>query len=181
MRKDLKRRSSSLHCACAESRAIVRYIAEKFKGQGPAILGNTLEEQAIVNQWVETEGHQFNDLAFAPWSMEYYLGYKENRLVREEVLAPLHARLEKFFDRVEDQLSKNKYLAGNFYSMADLNISPSLLRVMILQPELITTRKHVQAWYNDITSRPMFKKMLEADVGWAFPYGPFLDETSALQ
>lgn len=131
----------------------------------------------MVYQWVETEGHQFSDLAFAPWSMEYYLAYKEKRPVKEEVLAPLRARLETFFDRVEQQLSKAKYMAGNFYSMADLNISPSLLRVMILEPELITTRKHVKAWCNDLTSRPKFKKMLEVDAGWKFPYGPFPNET----
>jgi len=166
---------------CAESRAIVRFIAEKFKEQGPAILGNTLEEQALVNQWVETEGHQFSDLAFAPWSFEYYLGYKQKRPVKEEILAPLRAKLEKFFDRVEAQLSKTKYLAGDFYSMADLNISPSLLRVMTLQPALITTRKHVKAWYTDITSRPMFKKMLEVDAAWKIPFGPFPNETPQQQ
>jgi glutathione S-transferase len=162
-----------------ESRAIARYIAEKFKDQGPEnFLGKTLEEQAVVYQWIESEAHQFNDLAFAPWSMEYYLAYREKRPVNEEVLAPLRARLEKFFNCVEARLSKSKYLAGNHYSMADMNIAPSLLRVMILEPELITSRKHVKAWYDTLTFRPTFKKMLEADAGWAFPYGPFAKDTT---
>lgn len=159
-----------------ESRAIVRYIAEKYKSQGPNVLGSTLEEQAVVNQWIESEGHQFNTLAFAPWSMEYHLSWMLKRPLDEPLLAPLHERLVKFFDIAEKQLSKTKYLAGDFYSMVDLNIAPSLLRVMVLQPELITSRENVQAWYDVITSRPAFKKMLEADEGWKFPYGPFTTE-----
>jgi glutathione S-transferase len=73
-------------------------------------------------------------------------------------------------------LAKTEYLAGNFYSIADLNIAPSLLRVSVLHPELINDRKNVKAWFDVITSRPAFKKMLEADKAWAFPYGPFTHE-----
>ncbi|KAG0590539.1 hypothetical protein KC19_1G107500 [Ceratodon purpureus] len=151
-----------------ESRAIARYIAEKFKEQGPEnFLGKTLEERAVVYQWIESESHQFNDSAFSPWVMEYYLAYyEEKRPVREEVIAPLRARLEKFFDRVEARLSKSKFLAGEYYTMADMNIAPSLWHIMNFEPELITSRKHVKAWYEILTSRPTFKKMLEADAGW---------------
>lgn len=90
----------------------------------------------------------------------------------------MQGRLEKFFDRVEARLSKSKYLAGNHYTMADMNIAPSLLRLMILEPQIITSRKHVKAWYDTLTSRPTFKKMLKADASWAFPYGPFAKETT---
>lgn len=159
-----------------ESRAIVRYIAEKYKDQGPNVLGSTLEEKALVNQWVDMEGHRFNDFAFAPWSMEYFLSYAQKRRLNESFLAPLYEKLKFFLDVVDKQLSKTKYLAGDFYSMADLNIAPSLLRVSVLQPELINERKNVKAWFDVITSRPAFEKMLEADAGWAFPYGPFTTE-----
>lgn len=46
---------------CTESRAIVRYIAQKFASQGTPLLGETLEEQAIINQWVEVESHNLNE------------------------------------------------------------------------------------------------------------------------
>lgn len=156
-----------------ESRAIVRYIAQKFKSQGPSLLGGTVEEQALVNQWVEVEAHRFNDEAFAAWTREYMLAWKLNRPLNEELVGELYAKLTKVFDVYEDQLSKSKYLAGEFYSMADLNIAPSLLRVMTLKPELITARQHVKAWYDDLTSRPAFQKMLEADAAWPYEYGPF--------
>lgn len=91
-------------------------------------------------------------------------------------LISLNERLEKFLDIAEKQLFKTNYLAGNFYSMVDLNIAPSLHRVMVLHPELINYQNNVKAWYNVITSRPAFKKMLEADEGWNFLYGPFTNE-----
>ncbi|KAG0562209.1 hypothetical protein KC19_9G126600 [Ceratodon purpureus] len=159
-----------------ESRAIVRYIAEKYKDAGPNILGSTLEEKALVNQWVDVEAHQFNDFAFAPWSMEYYLSWMMKRPLNEALVAPLYEKLGYFLDVAEKHLSKTKYLAGNFFSMVDLNIAPSLLRVSVLQPELINDRKNVKQWYESITSRPAFKKMLEVDEGWRFPYGPFTNE-----
>lgn len=105
--------------------------------------GETLEEQALVNQWVEVEAHRFNDTAFLPWSLEYYT-WRFNRPLKEEFVSELYEKLTKVFDVYEDQLSKSKYPAGEFYSMADLNIAPSLLRVMVLRPELITGREHVK-------------------------------------
>lgn len=154
-----------------ESRAIVRYIARKYKGQGPSLFGSTLEEQAIVDQWSEAEAYQFS-FSFLPWSLEYYVGRREERPLNEGVLKPFYDKLATFFDICESQLSKTKYLAGDFYSVVDLNIAPSLLRVMTLKPELITTRKHVKRWYDSLASRPAFRKMLQADEHWAFALNP---------
>jgi glutathione S-transferase len=38
----------------------VRYLAEKFEGQGTALLGKTPKERALVNQWWEVESQDFN-------------------------------------------------------------------------------------------------------------------------
>ncbi|GAA0158757.1 transferase [Lithospermum erythrorhizon] len=45
-----------------ESRAIARYYATKYADQGTNLLGTTLEERALVDQWLEVEGHNFNNL-----------------------------------------------------------------------------------------------------------------------
>lgn len=47
-----------------ESRAIIRYYASKFADRGPDLLGKTLEERALVEQWLEVEAHNFNNLCF---------------------------------------------------------------------------------------------------------------------
>lgn len=58
------KRSLLLNYHILESRAIIRYYAAKYANQGPNLLGNTLEEKALVDQWLEVEAHNFNDLAF---------------------------------------------------------------------------------------------------------------------
>ena len=159
---------------CTESRAIIRYIAQKFASQGTPLLGETLEEEAIINQWVEVESHHLNE-PFKVMSREYYLSYiTEDRPLDKEVVAEKTQKLEEVFDVFEAQLSKTKYLASNSYSMADLTCAPSLLRLMTIAPELITSRKNVKAWYEKLSSRPAFKKMVEKDSKWNIYYGPFL-------
>ncbi|WP_411024451.1 glutathione S-transferase N-terminal domain-containing protein, partial [Salmonella sp. s57359] len=43
-----------------ESRAIIRYFAEKYKSQGTDLLGKTIEERGLVEQWLEVEAHNFH-------------------------------------------------------------------------------------------------------------------------
>ncbi|KAJ0985257.1 hypothetical protein J5N97_003613 [Dioscorea zingiberensis] len=42
-----------------ESRAIVRYYAAKYTDKGPYLLGRTLEEKALVDQWLDIEAIKF--------------------------------------------------------------------------------------------------------------------------
>ncbi|KAH7433034.1 hypothetical protein KP509_07G051300 [Ceratopteris richardii] len=73
------------------------------------------------------------------------------------------AKLEKVLDIYEDHLSKNEYLAGNFFSLADLSHIPftHYLVNVAKKGEAITSRKHVNAWWLKISSRPSWQKVLE--------------------
>ncbi|GLJ52775.1 hypothetical protein SUGI_1124180 [Cryptomeria japonica] len=48
-----------------ESRAIIRYYVEKYAGQGTCLLGKTLDERALIEQWLEVEGQNFGPHAYA--------------------------------------------------------------------------------------------------------------------
>ncbi|KAI9091091.1 hypothetical protein K1719_028361 [Acacia pycnantha] len=43
-----------------ESRAIIRYYAEKYKSQGTDLLGKTIEDRGLVEQWLEVEAQHFH-------------------------------------------------------------------------------------------------------------------------
>eukprot|EP00271_Cylindrocystis_brebissonii_P023001 TRINITY_DN9183_c0_g1_i2.p1 TRINITY_DN9183_c0_g1~~TRINITY_DN9183_c0_g1_i2.p1 ORF type:complete len:187 (+),score=43.11 TRINITY_DN9183_c0_g1_i2:222-782(+) len=43
-----------------ESRAMARYVCDKYDGEGTALFGKTPKEKAAVNQWLEVEGQTFN-------------------------------------------------------------------------------------------------------------------------
>jgi glutathione S-transferase len=150
-----------------ESRAIIRYIAEKYEGQGAPLLGKTLKERALVNQWVEVEGQNF----FAPYeaiSLESFKAFYFKRPLDKQLVTSNFEKLEKVFNVYEAQLSRNKYLAGDHYSIADLVHTPSLHRLKRVDVNAFAKWKHVTAWYEDIRSRPAFQKVLEWDSKWPF-------------
>ncbi|KAJ8753367.1 hypothetical protein K2173_019766 [Erythroxylum novogranatense] len=129
-----------------ESRAIIRYYAEKYKSQGTDLLGNTIEERGLVEQWLE--------ILFSS-----ALGL----LPDEKIIKESEEKLGKVLDMYEERLSKSKYLAGGFFSLAYLSHLPfTQYLVGPMQKEhLIRERKHVSAWWDDISNRPSWKKVLE--------------------
>ncbi|CAI9110325.1 OLC1v1010331C1 [Oldenlandia corymbosa var. corymbosa] len=145
-----------------ESRAIVRYYASKH---GPNLLGTTLEEKAQVDQWLEVESHNFNDNLFGlVLQLEVFprMGQGTDwKLVQHHVEV-----LNKVLDVYEERLSKTKYLAGNYYSIADMCHLPGITFLMTEGKlgHLIKDRKNVNSWWNDISSRPAWKKVLALDI-----------------
>lgn len=149
-----------------ESRAISRYIAEKFQDQGVPLLGKTSAERANINQWCEVESQNFNAAA-RPMLREIFIAANEKRPVDEEIVASGVSKLGQVLDIYEDQLSKYKYIAGDEYTLADVFHAPVLNSLMKFKKEVFTGRKHVIAWAEDVTSRPAFQKTIETNQKWA--------------
>ncbi|TXG69849.1 hypothetical protein EZV62_004784 [Acer yangbiense] len=118
----------------SESRAIVIYYASKYCNSGPDSLGTTSEEQATVDHyWIE-----LGDSALAHSSEQ---------------------KLKAVCDVYEHRLLKSRYLARESYSLADLSHLPRM-RYLIDEvglAQLVNVRKHVNAWWEDISSRPAWK------------------------
>ncbi|KAG6544987.1 hypothetical protein Mapa_013679 [Marchantia paleacea] len=141
-------------------RAIVRYIATNYEGLN--LLGSTPQEKAMVDQWVEVEAHSFEPPVLEILG-ELYFGPKVQKVPDVAVVEENITKLEKVLDIYDAQLAKSKYLAGDFYSMADLVHIPMLHRFVTStgKESLVTSRKHVHAWYENISSRPAWKKIVE--------------------
>jgi glutathione S-transferase len=77
----------------------------------------------------------------------------------ETVVKQQLEKLEKVLDIYEAHLSKNKYLAGDFFSLADLSHIPYTYYLVNVakKGDRITSRKHVSAWWEDISSRASWK------------------------
>ncbi|KAH9573013.1 hypothetical protein CY35_02G183800 [Sphagnum magellanicum] len=146
-----------------ESRAIARYISDKYEGQGTALFGKTEREKALVNQWLEVESQNYNPCA---WTIAFECIFAqsfEGRPTNESVVKELLEKLEKILDVYEAQLTHHKYLAGDFFSLADLAHIPvtnNLINVA-KKGEVFTSRKHLNAWWEDISSRPSWQKVLQ--------------------
>ncbi|XP_010038728.1 glutathione S-transferase F9 [Eucalyptus grandis] len=140
-----------------ESRAIISYYAEKYKRQGTDLLGKTIEERGLVEQWLEVEAQNFHPPIF-DLVLKIVFGPELPPAAQRE-----RDKLCKVLDIYEEMLSKSKYLAGDFVSLADLSHLPftQYLVGKMGKEYLIRDRKHVSAWWDDISSRPSWKKVLE--------------------
>ncbi|GFQ08002.1 glutathione s-transferase parb [Phtheirospermum japonicum] len=108
-----------------ESRAISRYICDKYAAQGnKALYGTNPLEKASIDQWLEAESQSFNlpssilvfQLAFAP-----RMKIKQN----ENLIKQNEAKLAKVLDVYDKRLGESRYLAGDEFSLADLSHLPN--------------------------------------------------------
>ncbi|XP_008229577.1 PREDICTED: glutathione S-transferase F9-like [Prunus mume] len=152
-----------------ESRAIMRYYAEKFKSQGTELLGKTVEERGLVEQWLEVEALRFHPPVYklvVHILLASALGFPSDPKIIQES----EAKLGKVLDIYEERLSKSKYLAGDFFSLADRSHLPFSQHLVadLGKEHMIRDRKHVSAWWDDISNGPSWKKVLQLGV-FEFP------------
>jgi GST-like protein len=124
-----------------ESTAILLYLAEKcgkFYGSTPA-------RRADVQKWFI-----FNVANVLP-IFSIMRQHKE-----------LEGTAVKLLDVLEEQLSRNDYLAGE-YSIADM--TPITRLVLFADHEWMKSRPNVARWISKVSSRPAVKKALEMKIG----------------
>uniref|UniRef100_A0A0A9F102 glutathione transferase n=1 Tax=Arundo donax TaxID=35708 RepID=A0A0A9F102_ARUDO len=114
----------------------------------------------MVDVWTEVEAHQYNP-AISPVVYECLInpvmrGIPTNHKAVDESLG----NLRKVLDVYEARLSKSKYLAGDFFSFADLNHFPFTYYFMATpHASLFDSYPHVKAWWESLASRPSAKKL----------------------
>ncbi|PKA56027.1 Glutathione S-transferase F11 [Apostasia shenzhenica] len=140
----------------AESRAICRYICDKYAEKGnKGLLGRKeggFVERAWVEQWLEAESQNFNPPSSA--------------LVLQLALGPIEkneGKLAKVLDVYERRLGESRFLAGDDFSLADLSHLPNCHYIISAtdRGHLFASRKNVGRWWEEISSRPSWKKVVE--------------------
>ncbi|VAH68415.1 unnamed protein product [Triticum turgidum subsp. durum] len=112
-----------------------------------------------MEAWLEVESHHFFPSA--------------QTVVYELLIKPLFgaapdtaeadkkaAELDKLLDVYEAHLAAgNKYLAGDVFTLADANhMSWLFLLTKSPKAELVASRPHVKAWWEEISARPAWAK-----------------------
>lgn len=164
--------SEAFSSVLTESRAIVRYICDKYPNQGPILHGSTLFDKAQVEQWLEVESQTFTPVVRI-LILHLLVGptLSVDTTDSESVVAEYTEKLATILDVYEARLSRSKYLAGDFLSIADLSHVPTGYYYFnhAKQMELLSSRKHVAAWWEDISNRPSWKIVVE-NAGPSFDY-----------
>jgi len=137
-----------------ESRAICRYLATKYANQGPALIPTGVKEIALFEQAASSEQSNFDAFAskaVAEVIFKPYMGLKPDQAVFDDLIKSLTAKLEVY----EVILSKQKYIAGNEFTIVDIFHLPYGSMLKMAGSEVLTdpSRPNVARWWKDITSR----------------------------
>jgi len=126
------------------------------------LLGKTVEDRGLVEQWLDVEAHNFTPPIYSLVKI-YFASVLEGVPADPKAIKENEEKIEKYLDIYEKRLSQTKYLAGDFFSLADLNHLPftSYLMNEMEKGFMVRERKHVSAWWDDISSRPSWKKVLQ--------------------
>ncbi|KAJ1305638.1 hypothetical protein OPQ81_000635 [Rhizoctonia solani] len=140
-----------------ESRAIARYLVAKYAPDS-ALLPSPSNPKAygLFEQAASIEYSTFDPPAsslafekvFAPMR-----GLQTNDELVKKYVETLNAKIDGY----ERILSKQKYLAGDTFTLADLFHLPYGAMVAQLAPEVLSSKPNVKRWWDDISSRDSWK------------------------
>lgn len=83
--------------------------------------------------------------------------------IRAEELLPSIAQLADMAERMDRALADGPWLAGESYSLADIDVAPFVQRLVRVELfHLIAARPRVADWYARITARPAYRKAMPA-------------------
>ncbi|KII85157.1 hypothetical protein PLICRDRAFT_45303 [Plicaturopsis crispa FD-325 SS-3] len=142
-----------------ESRAITRYIAEKYASQGTqGLIPTDLKAKALFEQAVSTELCDFNpptEGIFYETVVKPIYGLTKDDGRVAEYTKSLLGKLDGY----ERVLSKQKYLAGNEITLADLWHLPygAALKKSGIDVLEDTSRPNVARWWKELIERPSWK------------------------
>ncbi|KAL5480329.1 hypothetical protein ACEPAI_1599 [Sanghuangporus weigelae] len=141
-----------------ESRAIARYLIAKY-GPNSGLIPKDLKKNALFEQAMSIENNDFAPPAGGLASEKYFKPMMDLQ-PSEERVAEHASTLEKKLQAYERILSKQKYLAGDELTLADLLHLPY---GAIITDQVgfkgLTATPNVARWWKDISSRESWKSV----------------------
>jgi GST-like protein len=146
-----------------ESGSILLYLAEKF-GQ---FLPKTLEKRTAALNWL------FWQMGSAPYlggGFGHFYSYAPSKM--QYPIERFTMEVKRQLDVLDRQLAKNRYIAGDEYTIADIAIWPwygSLVRNLVYDAaEFLDTASytHVQRWAEEIWQRPAVQRGRRVNKVW---------------
>ena len=137
-----------------ESGAILLYLAEK---SGKLINTDNRDDYYRTLEWLMW---QMGGVGPMFGQVHHFVKYNKGKSEYSETRYSKEAR--RLYSVMDKKLSKNQYIAGNDYSIADISIWPWTARFDWQEIDL-NEFPNVTRWYKEISSRPAVQK------GWLVP------------
>jgi glutathione S-transferase len=135
-----------------ESRAMCRYINEKANGN---LVPSDAKGRATMEQWISVEGCNFT-----PHAMKFIYHHVFQRPQEQAVLDTARIGLEQALTVMNDRLATSPFLAGAYFTLADIMYMPYVEYAMATPvKETLAKFPHVMAWWNKVSERPSWHKV----------------------
>lgn len=137
-----------------ESFAINFYLADKYK---PEFLGKTTQERALSYQW---SFWAISELQMPLIEILVQKMFVPDDKRDQNIIARAMEKLPGLFNVIDQALKSKKYLAGEEFTLADLNAA-SVVTIAPLVGFDISAYANVQNWLKAISDRKSFQKYME--------------------
>lgn len=144
----------------SESRAIARYINDKYESGINLNPDNNIKSNAKFEQWISIESStitpELSNIVFQRLFVPYVLkGIPDESIISNSVNKSV-----PLLDIVNNQLSNKNYFLGDRITLVDVFFAPVIANIM-LTPEkaLITSRLNISQWWSRIECSPEWKKV----------------------
>jgi glutathione S-transferase len=136
-----------------ESRAMCRYINDKFKG---SLIPSDLRARAAMEQWISVESSNFTGSV-----MKFVFHHIFQREQTPEALKAAGEQVTNALTIMDKQLAKHPFIAGETFTLADVSFMPYIEYAMATPAkDLFGKHSHVMAWWNKISARPTWQKAI---------------------
>lgn len=137
-----------------ESFAINFYLADKYK---PELLGKTHKEKALVHQWSFWSSSELQGPLVQILIQKFFMpdDKRDQNIIDENT-----KKLPDYFNVLDKSLTTHKYLAGNEFTLADLNAASVATLASSLGFD-VSAYRHVQPWLKAIADRPAYQRYQE--------------------
>jgi len=130
-----------------QSTAILQYLAEKTK----KLLPDTLSARATVYEWMHFHAIDIGSVIFSAFYLQQRSSPKQ--ITAAKLLRNRVHELYKYFDQ---QLAQQEFLAGDFYSIADITALPAV----ITQEQKLTDYSNLTRWSQQLKQRAAVQRGL---------------------
>ncbi|KAJ1302807.1 hypothetical protein OPQ81_003113 [Rhizoctonia solani] len=138
-----------------ESRAICRYLVAKYgKDSGLIPSQSDLKAYGQFEQAASIEYSNFDPNAASLTRERVFVKMMTGQDGDEELAQKYIALLNSKMEGYERILSKQKYLGGDNFTLADLFHLPYGLYVNQIDPSIMGSKPSVKRWWDEISSRP---------------------------
>lgn len=130
-----------------QSTAILQYLAEKTQ----KLLPDTLSARAKVYEWMHFHAIDIGSVIFSAF-------YLQRRISPKQITAAelLRNRVHELYQYFDQQLENNEFLAGDFYSIADITALPAV----ISQEKKLTDYSNLTRWCQQLKQRAAVQRGL---------------------